>query len=332
MNQPRGHWNRVARKPQRSILTICLLMSVISITFVADSVAAQENPPETETQTGQSVDFPDQGPMPGNVGQPQAPLQSKRVYDMANLLDDREEGKVENDASRLNRFGIPTVIITMSSDITAEQASEFAADVRRQWNVESAAGADDGLVMLIVAGESARRSIFSVMSWGAQALPHMGVDLLISKQIQKEWLDPNLAEFDIYEGILFSLRRFIYLSIYETEPSPPLTDSQSTTRTILQWAAPLLTLAGLLSFLPKWINASRIWSDERKRTIGFVRSWGVPVLTFDLAVASVWARSTIGIVCTLVLIGAMVVTWARTDHAPNSSRTIGQRPIQQGGL
>lgn len=287
----------------------------------------------SESQTGQQADIPSRGPTPDDIGEPPQSFSSKRVYDMAELLDEREQAKVEGDARRLSRFGIPAIIITQASDMTEEEATTFAADVRREWGVETSFGADNGLVMLVNVGESARRSIFSTMSWGSQALPHAGVDLLLSKQIQSEWLDANLETFDVYEGVLFTLRRLIYLSIYEVGPPPPLSGGLETLHTTLVWLAPLLTVFALLAYAPKWFPQIRqLYPERLASTLEFIRTLAVPVLALDLAVAAVWSRSEVAIVCTAILIAVMVLTWSRTPSSTNGSIGVDTATVRHGGL
>lgn len=324
--------DRTVRSCQNLVLVLVSCIAISSLLVAPITLRAQEASPGTETQTGQPADLPDSGPVPGDIGERNEPLGSKRVYDMANLLDNREEGKVGDDADRLARFGIPSLIITQSSDMPLDEATQFANTVRLEWRVESSPGADDGLVILVNVGEDAKRNVYSVMSWGAQALPHFGVDLLVSKEIQTEWLDTYLAEFDVYEGILFTLRRLIYLSIYEPALQPPLSDRQSTTQAIVEWAGPVLALGGLVVSLPGWTGWAARWRDRYRGAIPFIQSWALPILTFDLAIASIWSQSDIGVVCTLLLIVTMVITWIRGQAAQRVAHSSTAQSIHEGGV
>src|SRR5690606_29350690 len=72
---PRGHRSMIRRTPL--ILAIVTLLAIV--TSLGTLAAAQGD------------DLPDSGPAPGAIGQPVAPLAEKRVYDVANLLNDGQE-------------------------------------------------------------------------------------------------------------------------------------------------------------------------------------------------------------------------------------------------
>ena len=293
-----------------------LVALVVIVAMLAISI------PHTSAQDSDSAG---QGPQPGAMGEPERPIETQRVYDVANILDSAQESSLEADAARLARNGVPSVVIVLSGDLGPEEAEEFAANVRRQWGVESALGAEDGLLLLAVVDPTNDESSFSVMSWGEQALPHFGIDEARSTQIQSEWLDAYLSEGHIFEAILYTLRRLIYHAIYAPAPQEPLTDAQTTMQTVVDWTAPLIALAGLLIAGMRWVRESA----SRRPIFSFIAAVGLPIAAALLAIASVWSRSEIGVVNSLVLIAAVCAYWIMRD--PGTTPSARQsRHVQEG--
>jgi uncharacterized membrane protein YgcG len=232
---------------------------------------------------------------------PPLPLESKRLYDMANRLDNGQEWQIEMDAARLTSHGIPTLIVVQAGDMTPQAAEAFAADVRRSWDVESRPGADDGLVMLVIADASDATRVFTTMSWGANALPHFGVTETTAARIQAAWMQPNLAEGRIYEAIDHTLRRLIYHAIYDPAPQAPLSDAQSAVRGIISAVSPVLALLAVaLAF------ARRGRTDR-----GVMLPVGALLAASSIASLAVWSRSEWGILAALVVLGVAIAGWLR---------------------
>lgn len=276
---------------------------------------------QISTAAAQEEDPADSGPVPGAIGEPVPPIDSKHLYDTANLLTNDQEARIEQDANRLNGFGIPTVILVQVSDMTAEQAQAFAAEVRTTWGVESDPGADDGLVMMVVADMSEDKNVYTVMSWGDEAFPHFGIDANVAEAIHRDWLDAYVQDGEMYEGILYSLRRLIYHSIYDPAPAAPLTDVQSAARTITSWVGPLLALAGV---------ATMVFSRSRRTPSNLERLRPyMPLIlasaSIIVAVAAVWSHSEVGVASTIVLLMVTAIAWVRQVPAP-------QPELPRGGV
>lgn len=298
---------RIARAHCLAVALTCVLLA----TLVTDTVATEESPA-------------DAGPRPGAIGDPVAPIASKHLYDMADLLTNDQEAWIERDASRLERFGIQAVILVQVSDMTPEEATAFAADVRSQWDVASSPGANDGLVMLVVADTSEDRNVFTVMSWGDAALPHFGIDEGVADAIHSAWFDSYVQDGQMYEGIVYSLRRLIYHSIYEPAPIAPLTDPQSTVRTVTSWASPMLAIAALALIARRLGHrggSNRPPSPGREK----LAPWGLPAATIVVAALAVWSQSEIGVASATVLLALSAFDWARRGPVPRTD-------VPQGGM
>jgi uncharacterized membrane protein YgcG len=275
-------------------LSLVATLVVIATLSLVSSVGAQEA---------------DEGPSPGAVGEPAAPMEIKRVYDFANLLNDDQKASIESDAARLRRFDLPVLIMVQFNELSSGAAEELADEIRREWGVESEAGADDGMVMLVSVNTSEAGGISTVVSWGKDALPNYGVDDMVAASIKAEWLDRHIAEGELFNGILYSLRKLLYHSIYFPAPQEPLTATQQLTGTAISVTGPIIALGSIV--LVCWWYAKRSIREMVPRHL----TWSVPAMSFGIAVMSVWSRSGWGISAVLVLLVLTAGLWVARDPA-----------------
>jgi uncharacterized membrane protein YgcG len=281
----------------RLLAALCLLGLAASLVA---PVAAQDDDP------------PDPGPKPGAIGQPVAPLSDKRVYDVANLLNNGQEASIEMDASRLARHGVPVIIVVQRAAMTPDQAGAFAADIRTGWGVESRPGADDGLVMLITAVDTEdQHGMITTLSWGGHALPHFGVDETTSAQIQHAWLDRYIESGQLYEGIVFTLRRLIYHSIYEPAPHAPPTGIRAAAGSAAAVAGTALAIAALA--LAGWYWTRDGSSRREAGAAEPVLAWGVPVIGVAVFALAVVGQSGWGVVAAMMMLGIGAADWVARD-------------------
>lgn len=282
-----------------------LLLAIVALVTIVASLVAPT--------AAQDVDPPDPGPEPAAIGEPVAPLTDKRVYDMANLLNNEQEASIESDANRLARHGIPNVVVVHFSTLSPEEAGAFAAEIRRQWGVESSPGADDGLVLLVSINDTEEnQGIVTTLSWGDNALPHYGVTSATAADIKRAWLDRYIDGGNLFEGIVFALRRLIYHSIYDPAPQAPLTGARADIGAIMP-AAGIALAAGALA-LAGWC-----WSPQgrqrrpRQELADLALQWGVPILAAAVFALSVAGRSGWGVAAGLVLLGIAMADWVARD-------------------
>lgn len=242
-------------------------------------------------------------------GEPTAPLSERHVYDLANVLTPDEAASIESDAARLQRFNVPTLVITVASDMSPDDAHNVAASLRQDWDVETTAGAADGLVFLVSIPASEQGESIAALSWGSNALPHNGINGAAIAEIQQRWIDPWLAESQVFESLRYGLRRLIYHAIYDPAPAAPLSAAQQTAQTITAWCAPLtvIGIGALRLTLPAHLRSRRPeWAPEL----------GLILLALLLAILSVWAHSSIGVACAALLLVAAATQWVRNDPGP----------------
>jgi uncharacterized membrane protein YgcG len=290
-----------------------LLLAIVMLATILLSLAAPA--------AAQDDDPPDPGPEPGAIGEPAAPMDDKRVYDMANLLNNSQKASIEMDAQRLARHGVPNIVIVQRSAMTPEEADVFAADVRRGWGIETSPGADDGLVVLVTVNDTEERpGIFTTMSWGDNALPHFGVTAATSDDIQAAWLDRYIDEGHLYEGILFSLRRLIYHSIYDPAPAEPLGN-------IRAGLGSAMSVAGLALAIGAVALAGWHWTREASQRssvdiAAFALKWAVPALAVFVFALSVAGHSGWGVSAALVLLGVAAANWVARDPRRKPNRQV----------
>lgn len=294
-------------------LRVLLLPTIIALVAILGALATPV--------TAQDDDPPDPGPSPGEIGEPAAPLDDKRVYDVANLLNNAQEAAIEMDASRLARHGVPNLVVVQLGAMTPDEASAFAADVRRQWGVETAPGADDGLLILVTVSDTEEgRGVATTMAWGDNALPHFGVTEAVSADIQQSWLDRYIDGGYLFEGILFTLRRLIYHSIYDPAPQEPLGDLRAGLGTVVSIAGTALAAAALALAGWRW---ARGWRRPGGDLATSMLAWGVPVAAVAVFALSVAGHSGWGIAAALVLLAVAAADWIARDprQAPETRAT-----------
>ncbi|MDQ4043900.1 MAG: TPM domain-containing protein [Chloroflexota bacterium] len=237
------------------------------------------------------------------------------MYDTANLLNDAQEASIERDAARLQRFGLPAIILVQFDEFSTDEASAFAAEVRHQWAVETEPGADDGLVML-VSINSTEGTISTTLSWGENALPNAGLNETLAATIESEWLDAGIAGGQLYEGILYSLRRMIYHSIYAPAPPPPLTTAQRITNAAVDIVGPLISLAGIA------LSVAALSLRRSARLVAPIFVWCVGAATFLTAIPAVWSRSGWGAAASILLLASTALLWVSRDAAERPSKPL----------
>ena len=74
---------------------------------------------------------------------------SRHIYDCTGLLTADEVSELEAKARAVQRAGAPVVVYLQAKDANYDQTLQDAADLMARWDVESHAGAKDGLVIML---------------------------------------------------------------------------------------------------------------------------------------------------------------------------------------
>jgi uncharacterized membrane protein YgcG len=136
MRHPLIHARRLPGSARGALLGAALLLAVALVTALG----------ATTTPTAQA----DAG-VPAVTTLPvcQTHLASRHIYDCAGLLTTEEVSALEAKAQAAQRAGAPVVVFLQAKDASYDQTLQDAADLMARWDVESHAGAKDGLVIML---------------------------------------------------------------------------------------------------------------------------------------------------------------------------------------
>lgn len=178
---------------------------------------------------------------------PFRPRDSKKfVYDFADVLTSEQAERHQFDLNRLNDAGVPVVIYIRRSDDSRDESVAYAEQVRTQWTLESAPGADDGIVILVSLSDAFRLRNSLVMSLGPNALPIGQLQTDTLQKIYDKEMQPAFRRNEIDLAVSYGVRRILYYEGY-TPPDPPsLSDGQQTARALAPWSVLLAALFGVV--------------------------------------------------------------------------------------
>lgn len=230
------------------------------------------------------------------------------IADPNGVLAESHASELADDAHRLTVHGIPTMIILRESDQSVDESARFADRLRREKRLETAPGADDGILFLLTqeAGTS-RQSMFLTISVGTRTLPKGGLNDASLQDVFQRSMRPRLRFGLIAEALRVGIRKIIYLETYHPDPLPPLTSLQRDTRAVLTFGAPAFSLAAIVSVIAAWrsVRPGSRWRKRReRRRYGMDIGIGSAVVIF-LAAVSVFSRSEPGILAVIVGVAAI---------------------------
>lgn len=231
------------------------------------------------------------------------------IEDPNGVLAESHASVLAEDAHRLTVHGIPTMIILRESDESADESARFADRLRAEKHLETAPGADDGILFLLTqeAGTS-KQSMFLTISVGTRTLPKGGLNDASLQDVFQRSMLPRMRFGLIAEALRVGIRKIIYLETYYPDPLPPLTSLQRDTRTILTVGAPALSLAAIVSVIAAWRSVRR-GSRSRRRSERCRYAMGIGIggaAVIFLAAGSVFSRSEPGILAVIVGVAAIV--------------------------
>lgn len=228
-------------------------------------------------------------------------LQSRElVVDGAAALDERQEQSAIFDAYRLNMHGIPIQVVTEPIVLNQAQAEARAHELRIGHGVESAPGADDGILIYASVDRWDQRNVVVSISVGGKTLPRNGLDADALERIRRTIVADQVADGRVARAIVYSLREMIYLEQYTPPPDAALTGWRSDLNRVLG-AAPLLAVGG-----GAWLVRTGMSAAMPIRSVRIAAA--ITLLAATLIVLAVIARSPAGAGAG-VLLGAVAVWW-----------------------
>lgn len=248
-------------------------------------------------------------------------------YDADGMFPDDQLRTLQRDAELLQSSKIPTLVYvrqTSRDNARLETAQAFADQLRREWDIESAAGADDGLVLLVswVPGDHVVSTV--VQSWGTATFEESG----LSPQAIQHTIDTSVASLieqdNPFEVLVYLMRETRYTGIYAPPPVAPLEGSAKALHTVIGWIGP--TIAGATAVILGALSP-RFWQPKptgRKVWIAAGAVLGAAALLWTL---SVYAQSRAGVASALIMVVLSgLAAWLWT-HPPFS--TTPGSPVRQ---
>lgn len=252
------------------------------------------------------------------------PLANKRVYDSGLLIGSANEKTLEGDARVLASYGVPVLVyVRRSSDSVAESQS-FADNLRLQRGVESVAGADDGLVMLLTVDMQSNNTGKVVFSTGEHTLPVNGLDQEALDRIQREDIIPNLRRGNIYDALNISLRHMTYSAQFVPGAVAPTSLRQDMVASLLSVIAPLGTLLlGIASGI-LWLAPTSLFKRAGLTRRNANKAVILAGLGFAIAlmVSAVYARSATGAGCAALAFSILAANGLIGRTHANGMRTL----------
>jgi len=259
---------RVPRRITRASLLAIWSLVALAILAMPDAEAAPA--PESSTSraaTGQMDEVPER--IPGREG---------NVYDTVDILTESQEDSIQNDLDRASWLGVEILVYTRMSDDSAAESQDFADQLNAQWNIESADGANDGIVYLVTVNPADPESNSIAISTGDQALPIRQLDRTTLQEILETEMAPAIDEGEFNTAIQYGVRRVLNYREYTPADVAPLTDMQQTFNT----AASILG-AGLVQVAIYGYFLVPIVRERRMTVVPSSRSLAVYAVTLSIA-------------------------------------------------
>lgn len=226
----------------------------------------------------QAEDFPERHP--NRIG---------GVYDTVDILTTAQEKAIQTDIDRASRLGIEMLVYTRMSEDSAAESQEFANRLNAEWNVESAEGANDGLVYLVTVNPREPETNSVVISAGEAALPIRQLDGDDLQRILETEMAPEVADGEFNTAIQFGLRRVLNAAEY----SPPAPEPLSAAQQSLNKAATILG-AALLQYAVLGYFVVAIIREQRFTVAPSSRSLAIHAICLSVASVIVGSVASAG--------------------------------------
>lgn len=250
-------------------------------------------------------------------------------YDQSDVYDEGQTATLSRDAQLLQSTDIPVVVYVRTvSDVEArtDPAQSFADAIRRDWNVESSPGANDGLVLLYSHVSDNPQASTVVASWGATTFANNGLTPEYIGKVLDGDVRSLLDDDHPFEALVYGMREIRYAGIYFPPPPAPLEGAARVLHNAINWIGPALVLimagasvgislrSGIHSIIPRRL----VW-----KIVG-----ATGVIAALLSTASVIVRSRIGIGSAMLIIIVLAIqVWLWTHRASQPSRKNRQRSV-----
>jgi uncharacterized membrane protein YgcG len=242
------------------------------------------------------------------------------LYNGTHLFTDAQLRTLEMDAFRLTSIKIPVLVYVRVADsdyADVDSTQTFADAVRADWDIASAPGADDGLVLLLTLDKQGEHGHSLTLSYGTETFAHSGLTPAYIYGIFEDQMRPLLEDGHYFDALSIGMRRIRYGGIYFPPPVATLEGAAATVHDTLAWLGPL----GVMALTGIFIALSlRVPMDDPARR-PLVRRIGVAVglLAVALAALAVFGRSALGVASALLIAISLAIqlwVWTRPRAVP----------------
>lgn len=271
-------------------------------------------------------------PMPGATQEEPdlRPTTTTFFYDENGLFDGDQRAALERDAQLLQSTGIPIVVYVRV--VTADQAAKgesraFADAIRREWKVESAPGADDGLVLLFSWVPQQPLASSTVQSFSEHTFDGSALSPDIIAETISTSVSSLVEQGHPFDALIYLMRETRYTGIYAPPPPAPLEGTAKTLHGVLAWAAPVAAIGAGIVLLARTVAFWRRRPAQRDIVAIVAAIIGGSTALWALAV---YAQSRIGVVSALAMLVELAVAawaWSRVGFRRHGGRTVRRRAV-----
>lgn len=234
------------------------------------------------------------------------------------VFNDGERAALQRDADLAQRSGVPIMFAIVRGDGTAVgSAQEIADEYREAYGVETAPGADDGIVFLVMWLPNNPEKSVAVYSAGEHAYATTGLSDETITGYLDQFARPLLQNGHLFEANIYLMRLTRATSLYVPPPAREITGLALTVQKSLLVAAPLAAVALAVGLG----RAGRVTDRVRWRIVAAALA-AIAIM----AVASVWTHSRIGIAAVLAGLITLAI-WALWATRKPGNKRINRRGI-----
>ena len=252
------------------------------------------------------------------------------IYDADGIFTPEQMTTLQRDAQLVQSTGIPILVYTRAvtaADAAHGTSQDVADAIRRDWNVESSAGANDGLVLLFSWVPQNPLATSTVFSYGEHTFDDSGltpdaiqasIDTSVRSLVEQE---------RPFEAVVYLIRETRYTGIYAPPPPSPVEGAARALNTTLRWGGPILVVgtAVVLGLLTR-----RFWCIKPVHRQVWTVVGAVLLLAVMLWSLSIVAQSRVGAGSALLIVGMLALaawTWSRLGFERHGSRPVRRRAV-----
>ncbi len=220
-------------------------------------------------------------------------IAGQHVYDRAGVLTTEEKADLERRAGEVERVGAPVVVYLQARKANYQQTEQDAADLMEAWDIQSAPGAHDGLVIFLNLNPGdLKHGQFSIFA-GAKHFQNGDLPESELKSISDQAVLPKLRSGDIAGGISAALDAAAQSLTSGPPPPTPLSPFEQAAADASSGPLSLLNVIAILLAALLALPVVRAWRSRPVLAVPSVPTTTLPGdLTPALAGALVTGRVT----------------------------------------